>query len=381
MARDSLLGERIIWRGRPRELRAPGPLRFAAAVAFVLSAIATCFAVCVALVLAASPTALLLFAAWSATLGVALLQAPKIWLERMEYTITESHVMCRRGPFRRMITRGSISYARIFWSPHQAGVGDIELVRAVPTGALRRRLRLKLYGLAAPDKVWDIIRGSESRVEPNWGNRPLAQRLDAGERVVWAACPHPTWKTYLPRVKQRWQTLVLSLILFGVLGRVLMRAVPNFVELIHAGLSDKPVALLALAVGQSLGVSMLLGAAGYLFRDAVIQPISQLRETRYMITNQRVLIERSGEELHLGREQIVDVIDEPGTTGPRDVFLILDGPQARALAVSGAFGEAGNDTQLRPVLRAVYDADSVSQALGLARPSPRSDDALLPPAA
>ena len=46
----------------------------------------------------------------------------------------------RRGRLRRSIDRREISYARIHWDPKRPGIGDLEIVRAVPTGALRRRL-------------------------------------------------------------------------------------------------------------------------------------------------------------------------------------------------------------------------------------------------
>jgi len=46
-----------------------------------------------------------------------------------------------------------------------------------------------------------------------------------------------------------------------------------------------------------------------------------------------------------------------------DVFLVLDGPQARALAPSGAFGGDRADDALRPVFSAIDDADTVGRIL------------------
>jgi hypothetical protein len=86
-------------------------------------------------------------------------------------------------------------------------------------------------------------------------------------------------------------------------------------------------------------------------------------ETRYLVTNKRVLIQRRGEELHLDREKIIDVIDAPAGDGLRDIFIVLDGPRARAAATSGAFGEMGRGPHLRPVFEAVEDAESVSRIL------------------
>ena len=107
----------------------------------------------------------------------------------------------------------------------------------------------------------------------------------------------------------------------------------------------------------------MLGTAVYLAVEGLVQPLRQLDRTRYLITDRRVLIQRGREELHLDRERIVDVIPTPGASGMTDVFLVLDGPRARALAISGAFGEQDTGPQLRPVLESVEDAESVSRIL------------------
>ena len=60
-----------------------------------------------------------------------------------------------------------------------------------------------------------------------------------------------------------------------------------------------------------LAVVMLgLAIAGYLVYDTVIRPAFLTRETRYLITNKRVLIQRGVEELHVDRTKIVDVIEK-----------------------------------------------------------------------
>jgi hypothetical protein len=97
--------------------------------------------------------------------------------------------------------------------------------------------------------------------------------------------------------------------------------------------------------------------------QGLIAPAKNLQHTRYLITDRRVLIQRGREELHLDRERIVDVIPARTTAGLTDVFLVLDGPRARGLAISGAFGESDAGTQLIPVLEQVEDAESVSRIL------------------
>src|SRR5439155_26255 len=74
-------------------------------------------------------------------------------------------------------------------NPRVSGTGDLVLVRAVPTGALRRTLRLSLVDVEAPDRLWAIVRGVEPGAPLGDGERPLGQRLDAGERVLWSANP------------------------------------------------------------------------------------------------------------------------------------------------------------------------------------------------
>ena len=86
------------------------------------------------------------------------------------------------------------------------------------------------------------------------------------------------------------------------------------------------------------------------------------RATRYFVTNARVLIRRDNEELSLDRSRIAYVIDAPWKK-LHDVFLVLDGPQARAMAPSGAFGTEDKDDSLRPVFAAIADAETVGEIL------------------
>lgn len=369
MVRDPLLGEKIIWRGRPQVIDTPKTFRVAALVLFLVCAVSTCFAFVTAWALRMPPTMLLMFAAWTATFGLAALHGPKIWYAKVEYMITDGHVVWRRGPFRRAIARRSISYARIFWHPDNPNVGDVELVRAVPTGALRRRLLLRLTGLAAPDKVWSLIRGTRSKSESNAGVRCVSQRLEDGERVLWSGRPQTTWHRWLPHGRRAWQTFALALALVLSVLHVGLRMIDNWRELLTAGLAEHPGALVALALGQAVAVAILLGVTALLAYSSVIQPGIQLSKTRYLITNRRVLIQRKNEELHLDRDQIVDVIDIPDLRGLHNVFLVLDGPRARALELSGAFGETERDSHLRPIFQGVDDWESVSTLLLRTPPS------------
>ena len=363
MPRDSLFGERIIWTGRPKIAEASRGVRALSALLFVLSIISLSFAVVISFALKTPPIGPMLFAIWCAGLGVAARQLPRLWLENARYVITENHVITIFGPFRRTIERKSISFARIFWHPRLSNAGDLELVRAVPTGALRRRLMLRLSGVSLPDRIWAIVRGAENVAPLGDGGKPLAQRLDRGERVMWSASPRPKFRTYLPHSQREWASLGIAVFLLFAVGKMLDNTVPALHKVVESGLPVRSFAFIALVFGLSLAVAMVLAAACYIAYDAVIRPATLMKDTRYLITNKRVLIQRDLEELHLDRERIVDVIDTPAGDGVRHLFMVLDGPRARALAASGAFGELGRGPHLRPVFEAVEDAEGASQIL------------------
>lgn len=363
MPRDSLFGERIIWQGRPEVTDPPKFVRALSLVAYLISAISLSFAAVIAVTLRELPLGPLLFAAWCVVLGVLLVKVPRLWAERARYLVTEKQVIVKYGPLSRSIERRSISFARIFWNANPANTGDLEVVRAVPTGALSRRLRLKLSGLLAPDRVWAIIRGAEDLAPAGHGERPLGQRLDRGERVVWSATSRPTFSAYLPQGSREWALLAVALFLLVATVRVLTRAVPLLERLVDDSLPIKSFTFLSLAFAFGSVVLLMLAVAGYIAYDSVIRPAVLARQTRYLVTDKRVLIQRGPEELHIDRSLIVDVILEPAGEGLRNLFLILDGPRARSLAASGAFGEMGRGPHLRPVFQAVEDADSASRIL------------------
>lgn len=363
MQRESLFGERIIWMGGPKIVKTPPMFKSVAHLLFVFAAISTCYAFVIGLGLKVPPTESLLFAVWSVTLGLAALQLPQIWLSKAQYIITDNHVIWRRGPFHRSIERRSISYARIYWDPKAPGVGDLELVRAVPTGALRRRLMLRLNLVAAPDRVWAIVRGAEDVAPRGDGDQPLTQRLDSGERVVWSARPHTRWRAYLPHGHREWSLLAMAFGLLAVSATIAWRGAHALGRVLESGLPALSFAFVGLVFGLVMSVLLVLTVAGALLYSASIRPAYLVKHTRYLVTDSRVLIQRGTEELHLDRGKIVEVIDTPTGEGLSNVFIVLDGPRARALAASGAFGEINRGPNLRPVFESVQDAESLSRIL------------------
>lgn len=362
MRRDSLYGEQVLWSGRPKEVSTPGIYRAAAAVSGVTSAIATASAVVVSTVLEKRPSELLLFAGWMGTLALAFALLPRWWRSELEFLLTDRHIVMRRGKVRRSIERSAISFARIHWHPKLPGIGDLELVRAVPTGALRRRLAIVLPGLVAPDRVWAIIRGVTPAAPAGDGHRLLAQRLDEGERVLWSAQPEAGWGAWIPTNSRQFLSIAIAMVLGLATAVVSFHAVHSLRVVVGAGMEAESASFVALVASLSLTIVLLASAAVGLLYAAVVKPARLHARTRYLITDRRVLIQRGDEELHLDRTGIVDVIHTPIDRRLHDIFLVLDGPRARAVAASGAFGEARGQG-LQPVLLRVADADEVQRIL------------------
>jgi hypothetical protein len=331
--------------------------RIAAIVMGVSSAITTASAIVVATALEHNPGSQLAFAAWSAVLAVGLYQAPKWWLEEFEYVVTDRLVYVKRGQFRRTMDRTAISYARIHWDPNHPGIGDLELVRAVPTGALRRRLSIVLTGVVAPDRIWAIIRGITPATPAGDGERLLAQRLDDGERVLWSGRPPNHWGKWLPANNRALGGLALGVFMGFTSVFISIRAVHAIRTVTNGGMEPNSIQFYALVTSLVLTILLIAGAALFVIYGSVIRPARLLLETRYWITDRRVLIQCGDNELHLERTHIVDVIESPVPGDLQDLFFVLDGPRARAFASSGAFGERDIEG-LQPVFRRIAPSDA-----------------------
>lgn len=356
MTCDSLFRERIVWQGRCSAVSVPFIQKVMAAGAAIVSAVTLCYAIVVAKSLDVPVGGMILFAAWCATLALGAWRVPVWWRLPVEYIVTEHHVIWRRGRLRRSIERKQISYALVRWKG--GDLGDLVLVRAVPTGALRRTLSLTLHDVAAPDRLWALIRGVEPSAPLGSGERPLAQRLDPGERVLWSGAPLAS-----PWTARRAGTAVVGGILLLTFVRSVAREVPTLVRVLRLHTLTPTLAVI-LVFGAALGMLMLLAITAGVAYAAVLRPGRLTRQTRYFVTDARVLIRRGEEELSLDRSHIAYVIDAPSRK-LHDVFLVLDGPQARAMAPSGAFGSEDTSVDgLRPVFTAIDDADTVGRILG-----------------
>ncbi|MBX3197025.1 MAG: hypothetical protein KF850_09895 [Labilithrix sp.] len=361
MARDSLYGEQIVWSGGPKVVTLPGAFKLIAVVAATISVVALAFAVVIATGLGQHVGSLLGFAAWTASLALGAWRLPLWFRSSARYAVTEKHVIWQRGRLRRSIDRDAISYAIIRWNPSVPGVGDLVLERVVPTGALRRTLSLTLADVEGPDRLWAIVRGLTPSAPLGDGNRPLAQRLDDGERVLWTARPWASRWT-----ARRVATAVGGVVLAIAAVHLFVRLTPPIARVLRAH-ALPPVTAGVLVGGVALAVLLLAGVACFVGYSALLRPWRLARATRYFVTDRRVLIRRGTEELHLDRERIAYVITAPrGGSARRDVYLVLDGPQARAFSPSGAFGGA-DEERLVPMFAAVEDADTATAVLHVSR--------------
>jgi hypothetical protein len=346
---DSLFGERVVWSGKPAIMRCPkGYLLLA--FAFALVSLATLlFAIVVGQALGLSPRRLLFMSAWCASLALLTWRVPLWFRSHLSYAITERQVIWQAGKMRRSIEREAISFARIRWNAERTGTGDLILVRAVQTGALRRTLTLTLADVDAPDRVWATIRGAETSDAMGDGERPLAQRLDHGERVLWTAGPIAT-----PWDARRVFSAGASFAMFGLALRLAVRVAPSLSR-VHPMLSGGLFAALVCGIAASLLLVLLV--ALFIGYDAVLRPHALRKTTRYFVTDRRVLIRRGHEELSLDRARIADAIPAPSARNSRSLFLVLDGPRARSLSVSGAFEQAAS-SELVPVFSSLEDAET-----------------------
>ena len=131
--------EKLLWRsgpekGVPRDLR----YRIVPLLLFAFGAVAWLFSalLLVAEIGAARPTALV--GAYLTVTAIAALIAPRYWLDACEFAISDRRIFWRRGRLRRSMDRKAVTFARIRWHRSVAGVGHLELVRAVPFGPLAR---------------------------------------------------------------------------------------------------------------------------------------------------------------------------------------------------------------------------------------------------
>ncbi len=363
MRRDSLFGEPVLWSGRPKEVSTPTLYRVAALVCAAASAISTAAEVAMATALGVRPGGLLAFAAWMATLAVAFAFGPRWWRSELEFLVTDRHVIMRRGRFRRSIEIKSISYARILLeSASSPASATWSWSAPCPPARSAGGSPSSCTGWSRPTASGPSCAAYPSTAPAGDGHRLLAQRLDEGERVLWAAHPVLSWRNWVPMDGRSVASIAIALGLGWAAKLVSAHGVHALRLLAAGGAAPGTPPFVAFVVCLSLVIVLLTSSCLGVLYTVVIRPARLAARTRYLITDCRVLIQRGDDELHLDRSRIVDVIDAPAEGGLHDIFLVLDGPRARAVAASGAFGEARGQG-LQPVLHRVTDVDAVQRIL------------------
>lgn len=355
--------EEVLWAGRRCTVPRDRAWVLAPLLLFALASVALLFAGLLQLAeLPGVPNALAAGALLGAG-GVAALLAPRYLFDDAEYLLTDRRILWRRGRFLRSMERRKLTYARIRWHRSVPVVGHLDLVVAVPFGPLRRRMRIVLHDVREPDRLLARIRGAELTAHAGDRDVALIDRLEEGETVVWGGHPrgaHLGWRELL--------TTAGGLLVTGLGLHYGYRMASILVGLEGLGLQVRSAEWLllfsAVAISFVCIVGVGLGAVWY----GSVRARRFGDDTEYLLTNRRLLIRRGATELSVDRKQIVDVATRPAGRGLHHLFLLLDAPQSRAIADSGALGPLlpARDA-LPPVLFELAEAERVRRLI-LAEP-------------
>jgi hypothetical protein len=349
-----LPSEQMLWHGGPKlGIAREWPWVIAPSLFFILAVVVALFAGLLAAsgIPAVRPTTFLAFSLF--VTGVSFLIVPRQLLDTCEFAVTDRHVIWKRGSSHRVIERRAITYGRIRWHRSVAGVGSLELVRATPFGPFSRRQRVTLHHVEAPDRLFALIRGVAPGEFAGYGDIPLTDRLDVGERVLWGAAPLG-WR------------MGRSEVLTAAVGSVVLcaglsygyRIASVLLTLERSGLPVRSGTWLMLFCATVMSAGVILSVGAVLLWSGVWGARAAGSHTEYILTESRVLIRRGQTELSVDRRRIVDVAEQPSPGGLGNLYLILDGPRANALDDSGALGLLSPPrSAVLPVLYEVGDSE------------------------
>ncbi len=363
-----LPSERLLWHGRPRlGVAREGVWAVVPALAWLLASVVALFAglLHVAGVPAVFATASL--AAYLALTALSFQLAPRYLLDTCQFVVTDRHVIWKRAQHRRVLERRAITYARITWHPSEPGVGTLELVRAAPFGPLARRQSLVLHDIEAPDRVLACIRDQEPAEFAGYGDVQLTDPLDKGERVLWGASP-----LGLRMGSAGLLTAALgALVTFAGLAYA-WRTGAILLALEHVGLPVRSWTWVMFFLAILLSGALIVGVGALLLWKGSLGARAEGGRTEYILTDSRVLIPRGRIELSVERGRIVDVAEERSQGDLGNLYLILDGPHARAPDASGALSLLPRPrATVPPVLFEVRDIEEFRRLL-FAKERPRT---------
>lgn len=328
-----LPSERVLWEGAPAQVARS---RVWAMASLLLSAVAI-VAVCFAGLMFASDMAgghqVLSLGAFCAALAIGAFVWPRHRLESVAYAVTNRRVIVQRGRSQRFVDRASITFGRIHWHRASPVVGHLELVVATPFGPLRRQLRILLEDVREPDRLWAMIRGTEAEEGAGDAQQPLVERLDVGEKITWSGRPlgrHIGWREALIAAAGVSVTALSIFYAQTNIGILLnLEGLGLQVKSLQWGLLFSAVLVSWVSI-VAIGISLLL--------HGLVHPRRLGEDSEYVLTDTRLLIRRGGTELSLDRKRIVDVAEHSAGKKLVHLYLVLDGPGARALNDSGAMG-------------------------------------------
>lgn len=352
--------ERVLWTGAPA-LGIPRARVWTLlpAVALTMASVAALFAALIHVAGLPGWHESALVGCYLAVAAIGGLLAPRYLLDPCAFAVTDRRVLWRRGSTVRSIERHAITFARIAWHRSVPGIGSLELVRAVPFGPLARSQRLVFHDLIAPDRVLAIVRDVEAAENAGDGQISLTDRLDPGEQVLWGAGPEGNlvgWRDLLTALGG------LAMVAGGMWYGANSLEIVMGLEEVGLPVGSRPWLFLFFATLLTFATMVAIGAGAIWY--GIVRARNEGRETEYVLTDRRLLIRRGKVELSLDRKRIVDVAEVPSWRGLRNVFLILDGPGARALGDSGALsGLTPSRDAVPPVLYELRDTERVRDLL------------------
>jgi len=355
-----LPSERVLWEGGPRRdaPRSRG-WRLVPALLVTVAVISGLFGALLHSVGLPGASQVTFVCVYLVLTAIAVAVAPGILYGSSRYVVTDRRVMWKRGKIRRAVDTHGITFARIHWNRAVPTVGDLELVRSVPFGPLARQQRIKLHNVEAPDAVLARIRGEEPSVHAGDHTIELTDRLDPDEEVLWGASPDGhgiDWRDVL--------TTMFGLGVLFVGMPMAVRAAAVLARLEQHGLPLVSGTWILMFIAMALTATLILTVGVGLCWHGILRARAMGKDTEYILTDRRLLIRRGRTELSLERGRIVDVAETPGWRGLTNLYLVLDGPEARALADSGAMSViTPSRDAMMPVLFDLEDPQDVRSLL------------------
>ena len=292
-----------------------------------------------------------------AAVGIGLILLPSFLYGEAMYVITDRRILVRRGKRHRSMLRSHVTYMKIHWHRHVPNVGHLECVIAVPFGPLSRKLRIMMRDVREPDRILALLRDVEPREHAGSADVGIMDRLDDGEEIVWGARPAGGsigWRELC--------TSLLGVAIFALGLRYGFRTAQILLDLEGIGLKVQSAEWMMLFLAVAISGVTICAVGLYGIWHGTIRARALGQDTEYLLTDRRLLIRRGNRELSVNRNRIVDVAVTGAGNGLSHVFLVLDSPQSRALATSGALGPIlPSRNNVPPILFEVADVEPLRQ--------------------